>query len=289
MGRYDILRQIEQLGPERDHVRIYYLSTGCDFSWDTTRALELALYRTYCVPSISKLLDKTGEFTRHPQKRYDDTSIIVAEISEYGYDSERGRAALRRMNSIHRRFDISNDDFLYVLSTFVFVPVRWMQNFGWRRYSDHERLATFYFWREVGKRMGIKDIPETYEEFEHFSQEYERKYFTYHESNARIGAATRDLFASWFPKFLTPVVRRSIHALLDDALITAFGFPRAGNFLRWLMASSLRLRGRLLRLLPPRRKAHFITHDPIRSYPHGYSVEKLGPEENTPQNISATG
>jgi hypothetical protein len=277
MGRYDILRQIEQLDPERDHVRIYYLSTGFDFSWDTTRALELALYRTYCVPSISKLLETTGEFTHRPQRRYDDTSIIVAEISEFGYDSERGREALRRMNSIHNRFNISNDDFLYVLSTFVFVPIRWMQRFGWRRYSDHERLATFYFWREVGKRMAIRDIPTTYEEFEQFSRDYEHAQFRYTESNARIGAATRDLFASWFPKALSPLVRRSIHAMLDNSMIEAFGFPHPGNTLRRLVAFTLRTRGRLLRLLPPRKKAHFITHDPIRSYPHGYQVKDLGP------------
>jgi hypothetical protein len=152
VGRFDILREIEQLDPERDHVRIYHLSSGYDFSWETVRALELALYRTYCVPSISALLDRTGEFQHRTQKQYDDTSLIVAEISEWGYDTERGRAALRRMNQIHGRFQISNDDFLYVLSTFVFVPIRWIERFGWRRYTDHERLATFHFWREVGRR-----------------------------------------------------------------------------------------------------------------------------------------
>ena len=112
MGRFDILHQIEQLDPERDHVRMYHLSSGYEFSWDTVRALELALYRTYCVPSISALLDRTGEFQHRTQKRYDDTSLIVAEISEWGYDSDRGRAALRRMNQIHGRLQISNDDLL---------------------------------------------------------------------------------------------------------------------------------------------------------------------------------
>ena len=62
MGRYDRLRQIERLDPKRDHVEIYHLMCGYEFPWDMTRALEVALYRTYCVPSISALLDKTGEF-----------------------------------------------------------------------------------------------------------------------------------------------------------------------------------------------------------------------------------
>jgi hypothetical protein len=56
MGRYDRLRQIEKLDPKRDHVEIYHLMFGYEFPWDMTRAHELALYRTYCVPSISALL-----------------------------------------------------------------------------------------------------------------------------------------------------------------------------------------------------------------------------------------
>ena len=56
MGRYDRLRQIEKLDPKRDHVEIYHLMFGYEFPWDMTRAPELALYRTYCVPSISALL-----------------------------------------------------------------------------------------------------------------------------------------------------------------------------------------------------------------------------------------
>ncbi len=78
MGRFDILRQIEKLDPKKDHLRIYYLTTGFEFSFDTIRSLEGALYRTYCVPSISALLDRTGEFHKRTQRRYDDTSIIVA-------------------------------------------------------------------------------------------------------------------------------------------------------------------------------------------------------------------
>ena len=66
-GRFDVPHEIEQLDPERDHQRIVHLSFGYDFPWDSIRALEIALYRTYCVPSISALLDRTGEFReRHP-------------------------------------------------------------------------------------------------------------------------------------------------------------------------------------------------------------------------------
>src|ERR671928_1346179 len=112
MPRQRVLDEIRRLDPVRDHQRIVFLSTRYDFPFDTTRALEFALFRTFCVPTVSALLDHTGEFAARPQKRYDDTDIIVSELMEWGYDSERGKRALRRMNQIHGRFQIANDDFL---------------------------------------------------------------------------------------------------------------------------------------------------------------------------------
>ncbi|MEI1373017.1 hypothetical protein [Nostoc sp.] len=80
LNRYKNLHLIQQLYLVQDHCRIYYLMNGYEFPWDMTRSLEVALMRTYCVPSISKLLNQTGEFTHRPQKRYDDPSIIVGEM-----------------------------------------------------------------------------------------------------------------------------------------------------------------------------------------------------------------
>src|SRR5947199_5628349 len=114
-----VLDEIRRLDPERDDQRIVFLSSCYDFAFDTTRALEFALFRTFAVPSISALLDRTGEFGGRAQKRYDDTDLIVSELMEWGYDSDRGRRALRRMNQLHGRFSIPNEDLLYVLSTFV--------------------------------------------------------------------------------------------------------------------------------------------------------------------------
>src|SRR5947209_10151675 len=151
--------QIRALDPVRDHQQIVLLSTRYDFPFDTTRALEFALFRTFAVPGIAHLLEQSGEFLARPQRRYDDTDILVSELMERGYDSERGRRALRRMNQLHGRFAIANDDFLYVLSTFLFEPIRWNARFGWRPLCEQERLGYFHFWRQVGRRMNIKDVP----------------------------------------------------------------------------------------------------------------------------------
>jgi ER-bound oxygenase mpaB/B'/Rubber oxygenase, catalytic domain len=279
MNRYGRLRKIENLDPRSDHLEIYHLMCGYEFPWDMTRALEVALYRTYCVPSISALLDRTGEFYKRTQKRYDDTALIVAEISQWGYDSARGREAIRRMNRAHSRFSISNDDFLYVLSTFIYEPVRWIERFGWRKLTRNEKLASYYFWCEVGKRMGIKGIPGTYEKFEQFSLDYERDKFRFVETNQRIGSATRDLFASWMPRIFTPLVRAGIYALLDAAMLESFGFPRPSAFMRKLVCAALVTRARIVRLLPARKTSNFFTERPNRTYPTGYEIGKLGPPD----------
>jgi len=277
-ARFDVLHAIEQLDPERDHQRIVHLSFGYEFPWDSIRALEIALYRTYCVPRISALLDRTGEFRNATQRRYDDTSILVAEMCEWGYESGRGKEALERMNWAHAHFTIANDDFLYVLSTFIYEPIRWIDAVGWRQTSSNEKLAYYFFWREVGKRMGIADIPPSYEAFEAWSRAYEREHFRFAETNQRVGSATRDLFASWFPRIFTPVVRYGVYAMLDEAMISSFGFPKPLPLTRPLLRGALTLRGRVVRWLPPRRTPHFFTDERNRTHPRGYEISRLGPE-----------
>jgi hypothetical protein len=288
MARPSILAQIRSLDPWRDHQRIVFLSTCYDFSFDTTRALEFALFRTFCVPGIGALLDRTGEFRQRAQKRYDDTDLIVSELVEWGYDSDRGRRALRRMNQLHGRFAISNDDFRYVLSTFVFEPLRWNARYGWRLMSAQERLAWFYFWREVGRRMGIKDLPEVPNEFERYNRDYERVHFRYTDASGRVGSATRELFLRWFPLVLRPVVRGAIHAMLDEPVLAAFGFPRPSWLARRFVVGALKLRARVLRWLPPRRRPRLRTQLRHRSYPRGYRIEELGPpgEMNASSSLS---
>lgn len=281
MSRYAILEQIQRLDPVRDCQRIVYLSTCYDFPFDTTRALEFALFRTFAVPAIAELLDRTGEFGHRAGKRYDDTDILISEIIEHGYASERGLRAIRRVNQLHGRFAIANEDFLYVLSTFIYEPIRWNERFGWRRLCEAERLGYFHFWREVGRRMGIRDIPEGYTLFERFNREYEGQHFRYSDASARVGTATRELFVSWFPMVPGPVVRAAIHALLDDPLREAFGFPGAPGWVRWLARAGLGARARLLRWLPCPDRPRLRTKMRRDLYPEGYTIVSVGPPRSS--------
>ena len=210
MRRSAAQAELERLDPERDCERIIYLDACFEFPFDTTRALELALFRTFAVPTIAKLLDSTGEFPLRAQKRYDDTDLLISSFCEAGYDSELGRRAIRRMNQIHGRFEIANDDFLYVLSTFVFEPFRWNTRFGWRLLTDIEKEGTFRFWQQVGRRMAIRDIPDTLAELERFNVEFERARFAYSDEGRRIADATMTMFVKWFPGLPQWLGRRGI-------------------------------------------------------------------------------
>jgi ER-bound oxygenase mpaB/B'/Rubber oxygenase, catalytic domain len=271
------LREIERLDPLADHQRIVYLDTCFEFPFDTTRSLELALFRTFAVPSVAALLDSTGEFAQRAQKRYDDTDLILSTIAEHGYDSPEGRRAVRRMNQIHGRFQITNDDFLYVLSSFVYEPIRWNERFGWRRLVETERLATFHFWRAVGRLMAIREIPEDYDELERLNVEYERRHFRRTPEAERVGQATRDMFLSWFPGLPKRLGAPAIHALMDDPLLDAFGFPRPPRAVRAAVEAALRVRSRLVRALPPRRRPRLRTGRSTRTYGRRWSLAQLGP------------
>ncbi|MDJ0395385.1 oxygenase MpaB family protein [Rhodococcus sp. G-MC3] len=278
-GRYGWVRRIEELDPVADCHTIHRITAGYEFPWDYQRALEFALFRTYCVPSISTLLEKTGEFENRPQKRYDDTSLLMAEMLEHGYDSERGRESLRVVNRMHSQYSIDNDDMLYVLTTFIYEPIEWIDTYGWRRLHPKERLATFHFYREVGMRMGIRNIPESYTEFAKFKLDYEERTFRYTEDNHKVGTYTLDLFCSWFPTPLHPAVRQSVYALMDSRMAGAFGFPAGSPTLRRVAVASLRLKARGERYMPIRRRSR--TTDDARNktypgYPGTYRPTDLG-------------
>jgi hypothetical protein len=279
MGRFDVLRQIEELDPDRDSAEIYRLMFTREFPWDMNQALSFALFRTYAVPSIGGLLARTAEFTDRAQKRYDDTVLILDAILEHGIGSDEGRTAIRRMNQMHRAHDISNDDLRYVLATFVMTPIRWIDAYGWRRTTEIERIAGANYYRDLGLRMGIRDIPGTWQGFARLLDAYERDHFGFDLGGRTVAEATLALLATFPPNDRLPValVRWISFATMDAPLLDAFAFPHPTPMTRGLVRSALWARGRVVRFLPPRTEPYFARQLPqVRSYPDGYRVAELG-------------
>jgi hypothetical protein len=254
------------------------------FPWDLTRALELALLKTFCVPSISGLLARTGEFEQRPRKRYDDTGLMVAELLRHGSDSPAGAAVIARMNRIHGHYAISNEDFLYVLSTFVAEPIRWLARYGWRPLTDEEQQHLFLFWRGVGQRMGITAIPERLDELLALNRRVEREVFTPAPSNRRIAEATLGMLLNDWPPALRPALRRVLLGLLDRQTCTSLGWSEAPGAIQSLVLLALGARSRASALLAAGRRAlghpavpRVYSQRPTPSYGASFQLEQLGP------------
>jgi len=278
-GRRHWSTVIEGLDPYTDHEQISRILVHHEFPWDITQALSFALFRTYAVPSIGRLLFETGEFTTRTQKRYDDTALLLDEVTEHGLSDQAGRAAVRRINQMHGMYDISNDDMRYVLSTFVVMPVRWLEDYGWRALSPKERTASTEHYKRLGRHLGIKDVPASYDEFERLLEDYEAAHFAYDAGARAVADATLDLMTTFPPNHLlpAPLVRRFAYALMDDRLLDAFRYPRPSAAERALARSGLRARARALRLAPPRMEPRRTVDTPnVRGYPAGYRVADLG-------------
>lgn len=272
-------RRHDRMDPVADHREIAVSLATHEFPWDTLNALSFALFRTYAVPSIGVLLHDTGEFTERVQKRYDDTGLLLEGILEHGLDDPRGRAAVRRVNQMHAMHDIGNDDMRYVLATFVVVPTRWLERFGYRPYTDVERRAVVEYYRELGRHMGIRDVPDDYTGFARLLDDYEAAHFAFDPRARKVADATLDLMTTFPPNNLAParLVKRFSYALMDDPLLEAFGYPVPSRLERGLFLGMMQVRRHLLRLMPARRKPKW-TRDfgYFRSYPHGYDIDGLG-------------
>ncbi len=170
------------------------------FPFLATKALEFGLFKTYGIPSISSILFKTRQLIDVTNHRYDDTDIIIREITEHAPSSKRYKAALERMNFIHSQYTISNRDYLYVLSVFIVEPIDMVIKYGHRLPLEKEKEAVYLTWKHIGEQMGIKNIPGSYEEVDQFLHRYEDKYMKYAESNDEIAHATMELLLSKVPR-----------------------------------------------------------------------------------------
>jgi ER-bound oxygenase mpaB/B'/Rubber oxygenase, catalytic domain len=277
MRRDDWKRRNDRLDPEKDCVEIYRNVVMHEFPWDMNQALSFALFRTYAVPGIGSLLDRTGEFTSRVQKRYDDTALLLEPPTRLGFEHPDSRTAIRRINTMHRAYDIPNDQFRYVLSTFVVVPKRWLDDYGKRPMTPNEVEASVHYYRTLGRHMNIKDLPETYAGFEELMDSYEAEHFAYDEGARRVADSTLALMRTFYAKPVRRPAGIFAKAIMDQPLREAFRYDAPPAVVQTLSRAGLKARGLALRAFPARQDPKRIEDISwIRSYPNGYVLEQLG-------------
>jgi len=214
-------------------------------------SVSFALFKTYGIPTISRLLAKTNQLARLEVagRRAEDTGVLLAECFLHDLDSERARMGLARINYLHSlyRTSISNDDMLYTLSLFVLEPARWAERLEWRSLSNLEKEARHIFLKEIGERMGIESIPTTFAAFENWSTDYETKSMIYSEDNKICGEATLSFMILVYPKLMHGFLRKFFIALVDERLRLAMGFEEVPSWMKVFVKTVFNVRAFLLR------------------------------------------
>ena len=270
-------RRTRTLSPTTEYVEIQRILAMHEFPWDMTQSLSFALFRTYAVPGIGRLLFETGEFTGNTQKRYDDTTLLLEPPARLGFEHPEARAAIRRINQMHRSYDIPDHELRYVLSTFVVVPKRWLDRYGKRRLTAREVQAGVEYYRELARHMGIKDVPHTFAGFEQLMDAYEAEHFAFDEGGRAVADATLDLLTTFYPRPLRGAVRLFSLAVMDAEVREAFHYPHPPALVQRLSRGALVARARVLRFFPARREPFTVEMSRnVKGYPDGYDVAELG-------------
>ncbi|KAK1220831.1 hypothetical protein PQX77_016402 [Marasmius sp. AFHP31] len=221
-------------------------------------ALAFALFKTYAIPSISKILASTKELKSAEgiSKRYADTSILISTwvtcpISGVVADASggeksnaqdpRANLAIARTNFLHSHYNIKNDDYLYTLGLFMFEPAKWAAKFGWRSLTPLEEHAFFILWVEIGNRMGIKEIPKSAETFKDWIREYEDKYMVPAQTNHDVATYTTEELIFPIPETfgLKKFARRMSIAVLEDNVRIAMKQPEQPQWMSTLINTLL--------------------------------------------------
>lgn len=263
-----------KLDPEHDNEEIVKWMVLDTWRFDLVRATEIALLKTFAFPEISKILVDSGEFIKRPQKRYDDTDLLLATFIENGHSTVAGIEAIKRINRMHSKHPITNHQMLYVLATFVVEPLVWNQQFGWKAFHEKEKQALFHFWIAVGRRMGIQDMPKTLDEMLAYHESYEVERMIYHENNAKLYWGVLATVARMMPFPLGRITPQMLAALMSTRLCSAFNIRPASPLSRSLVRGVLRLRGFAASLLP--LKPEYRTKLKRPTYPNGFTTKTLG-------------
>jgi hypothetical protein len=256
--RYLRFRRLKSILLKYNHVQLDYrqaqdivrVSTVFEMPYTINKSLNFALFRTYGIPTISRLLVHTNQLVQSDLvgRRAEDTTVLMSECLLHELDSYRARMSLARINYLHSlyRNRISNDDMLYTLSLFILEPIRWIEKYEWRLLNSIEEQARFFYYKELGIRMGIEDIPLTLNDLEKWANDYEDKNMIYSKDNQLCGEATLALMLVQFPQWMQSFVRQVSLSLVDERLRISMGFEKVSIWMKYLTIFVLNIRAFLL-------------------------------------------
>lgn len=249
----------------------------CAFPIEMRVAHTLAYLRTSAAPRIASLTAYTGHVEHAPLKRATDTGLLMYELFYNGFESPQGRAVVSKLKHMHQRWSIRNEDYLYVLGTFAVLGPQTINRYAWRKLTAEESQDAVDFFRELGTRMGVTEIPTTYPEFAHFFENYERRHLRATPAGHRIMEASWNAAASNLPRSLRPLARAAVSTLTDEPARSAMGLRAPHRLTQAVIKAAVKVRGRIGRVKDPRSAGpDFTPGGTYEVYPESYTIDDLG-------------
>lgn len=223
----------------------------------------LGFCRQMAVPHIAEVVYQGGggKNLRDVGRRTEDTLALFGAFLHHGHSSPEGRAAIARMERVHARFAITEEQKLYTLATLVFEAERIGRHLGVEVLSPAQREASWRFWRGVAAQMPLAGLPASGEELLGWMVDYERREWRHSEAGrAVVECFFKDWSERWFPGATRRLSRRILLALMEPGLRAALRLPEPGVWVERAVRAGMRLYVPLALLRPLRTDRSWSDH-----------------------------
>ncbi len=268
------LRQIEQLDLETQFREITGLFYG-DFQSVMLPQSFNGFLMTFAVPRMSRILSGTGQLEHRVAKRVVDTILLSAAVMEHGLNADPGRSAARRVNTMHRHYDIHEDDFVAVGIDGPLASLGLAERYGWRPVTDKEREALrLYYSQQTRAFGGRKPLPGTIAEMKRFWSDYLDAQAHFEPQNRSLADAVLQWYKALVPKPLQSLFIAMLIADADPRIIRACGLKVPPKIFKTLAGIFMRQMGKQDPI--PDNAPNRLEKIIAAVYPNGWEVNALG-------------
>jgi len=252
---------------------------GHEFPFLFRLALRFSFLPPFAVPAIAKSFNDAGVFAATPLRRFEGTELFLAIVIDYGLDSDEARAALSKVNAAHAKYraTIANHDLVLVLALMTLTVVDFIEKYGYRPCTEHEKSAVASWFGKLGDRMLVVDPPRTPQQAHDIVDEATAARYAPSAEGRRLARLTVQtcLRVEFGESLLAracvyPVAKTCFLVLVPDAVRPATDFPRPHAAVCWVVTHMLYAIALFISLFRGDRK-HPQRHSemPLHTYPRG--------------------
>lgn len=281
---YARLRKIESLDLDtryREITQLFY----ADFQSTMLAKPFNGFMMNYTSPRIAAVLASTGELEHRVAKRVIDTTILASTVMIEGFTGA-GREAARRVNAMHKHYDIHPDDFLAVGAEEALGSIELAERYGWRDVTPKEKQAVLMYYSQQTRAFGsARPLPETIAETQAFFDHYIDTQVRYDPQNERLARVMLGWIGNLAPALIRPLIGPLLLAQFDDRLARACGFRPMPGPIKALAHAVLRRIGAQDPI--PDGAPNHLEALVRKVYPNGYRIGEVGTHVASTQPVAA--